>query len=318
LRADRDRARSDGKLTQEPAAEATIGAIDAQDAFFQHDSMVITELTGKEVSPPSANRRTRVQNTLAWYQNNLVRPGKAVTHAETGMKIEFDGAGRKKLSGLPDDRLRLVPAIPEIWEKGRYEGPEPGKKGRANIKAWHHFIGTVEIAGESITVRLAVWERTDGIFHYSLDRQVDRGGGWTESRAGPEGGNATAFPWSAAPAESNVPPLDRDDNSLLRRSDMTPRFAEARARAELRMQGIGRQIFGRGFDVCVVDSIAVPDGGRPAGLYRVARRPGQGQQPLAQGAVSPSERRRRKRQSGRLTGRTPSFSVAATEGLLRN
>jgi len=264
--------------------------------------MVIARTTGKEFGPQSIKRRTLLQNLRAWYDRELVKADAEVTHQQTGLKIKFDGAGRKKMASLPDTMIRAVPAIPEILRKGRYAGPKPETKGRPGIEAWHYFVGRVEVAGNPVAVRLSVRKMANGHFLYSLDRPVDRGGGWTRARVTREG-NTTAQERSAAPVEGNVPPLDGHDNSFLRRA-----ARELPHDATLRRDPKPRPTAG---DRCIPVE-------RTAGLYRVGRRPGQGQQPLAQGAVSPSERRRRKRQSGRLTGRTPSFSVAATEGLLRN
>ncbi len=268
--------------TRRAATKAAIEAIDEQDAFFQRDAdaMVIAHVTGEEFGSPATPRRTRIQNFRSWYDRALVESGKAVTHEQTGLKIKFDGGGRRKISRLPNDMIHVVPAIPEIVRKGRYTGSEPDRKGRPNIKAWHYFVGTVEVAGRPVTVRLSIREMDNGKFMYSLDRQVDRGGGWTESRANPERdaaafrtqtspeGNATALSRSAAPAGGTMPPPVSDDNNQVRHDPLsqgmrvcaTARFAEQQGRAEPRIQGIGRSIFGKGFNVRVADSITLPDG----------------------------------------------------------
>jgi len=99
-----------------------------------------------------------------------VKPGKVVTHEQTGIQIRFDRRGRNKLATLRDDLMRVVPAIPEILRKGRYEGPKPETKGRRHILRWHYFVGTVGVAGAPVTVRLAVRELRNGKFLYSLER----------------------------------------------------------------------------------------------------------------------------------------------------
>ncbi len=119
----------------------------------------------------------RVQNVRAWFDRDLVKSNKEVTHAETGMKIKFDHVGRRKISRLPDDMLMAVRMVPEILEKGRYAGPAPETKGRPHILRWHYFVGTVRVAGKPITLRLAVREMATGRFLYDMNRQVDRGGG---------------------------------------------------------------------------------------------------------------------------------------------
>jgi len=172
-----------GRAPQEP--DATIEAIDEQDTCFQRgaDSMIVAQATGEEFAPLDSDRRTLLRNMTAWYRNALVRSDTEVTHEQTGLKIKFDSGGGKKLTRLPNHLIRAVPTIPEILRKGRYAGSRPDTKGHGNIRAWHYFVGTVEVAGHPITVRLYFRERTDGTFLYAMDRQANRGGGWTESRA---------------------------------------------------------------------------------------------------------------------------------------
>jgi hypothetical protein len=92
-----------------------------------------------------------------------------------------------------EDMIRLVPALPELLRVA-----EPARvstldvSGDRNIIAWHYLKAIADVDGRPVPVTMAVREKKDGSFHYSMvaKREEAAGGGGFSSPEGagkPEG-----------------------------------------------------------------------------------------------------------------------------------
>lgn len=114
------------------------------------------------------------QNAEAWYRANLI--GQTVTNRETGMKVQFNVTGAKKIGVRKGETLyRIVPAIRDIIEKGSLIETRQDRVARNNVRAVHKIGGRVMLDGKPRDVVLTVRELTDGTFHYDLSRDVSDG-----------------------------------------------------------------------------------------------------------------------------------------------
>lgn len=94
--------------------------------------------------------------------------GSEVTNINNNQKIEFDKQSGKKPSSGPrkDEEIQGLAGIKEMLEKAKPIGAEPDSEGRADIKAWHKYEATAEIAGNPYTFILKVREMKNGHFFY--------------------------------------------------------------------------------------------------------------------------------------------------------
>lgn len=92
------------------------------------------------------------------------------------MKINFVGAGAKKVSGRKGDVLyRAVPALREIRRKGVVTDVSPDTKERQHVKAWPSISAAVVIDGKPRDLVAQVMEKAGGNFHYDLSRHMSDG-----------------------------------------------------------------------------------------------------------------------------------------------
>ena len=127
---------------------------------------IAARLTGRELGEPTGAESFR---TLArqYARDNLV--GRTVTNQDTGFSIAINWQGMKKAtSGGHDGLLKLVPAIPDMLEQGRYLGSAKDVKGRRSIKAYHMFESGAELAGTPHRTILFVRETQDGKVFYDI------------------------------------------------------------------------------------------------------------------------------------------------------
>ncbi|MBN2760868.1 MAG: PLxRFG domain-containing protein [Rhodobacteraceae bacterium] len=130
----------------------------------------VASLRGDELGDWSDIRQLG-RKVEAWYRDNLI--GTSVTNAETGMDIQFNRRGAKKVSGRKgDELLRIVPALREILANGSLVASEGDKKGRDEVVSVHKFQANVDLAGKPVTVIATVREMSDGTFHYDLSKEA--------------------------------------------------------------------------------------------------------------------------------------------------
>jgi SPP1 gp7 family putative phage head morphogenesis protein len=113
-----------------------------------------------------------------YYENELM---KNPAYREGFGKVNFHkGSGWKKFlstSLSSPERLKLLPAVKQVIEKGEYIGKfSPGNKGiprKKNIAAYHHFAANVEILGGKKFVGVTVIEDVFGNRFYNLTEDPD-------------------------------------------------------------------------------------------------------------------------------------------------
>lgn len=137
--------------------------------------------------------------------------GSEVTNINNNQKIEFDKQSGKKPSSGPrkDEEIQGLAGIKEMLEKAKPIGAEPDAEGRADIKAWHKYEATAEIAGNPYTFILKVREMKNGHFFYDSYTKKE-GLDATSSTASP--GEKLGDLKAPSPT-GNVPQGTRDRNS---------------------------------------------------------------------------------------------------------
>ena len=134
---------------------------------------VVAELRGDELGK-AQDMRSLGRAAEQWYRENLV--GTTATHRATGMVVQFNNAGARKIGGRKGETLfKLVPAIREIIEGGRLVETLADRQARDNVRAIHKIAGRVVLGGQSRDVVVTVREMRDGTFHYDLSRDMSDG-----------------------------------------------------------------------------------------------------------------------------------------------
>jgi hypothetical protein len=88
----------------------------------------------------------------------------AVTNRETGDRIWISKTGlRKSISGHSGlQKMRVVPSLPDLIERGAFIGSAPDRKGRAEVLGYDFYAARAVIDGVPYRVRLAIREVRDG------------------------------------------------------------------------------------------------------------------------------------------------------------
>jgi Large polyvalent protein-associated domain 3 len=128
---------------------------------------IAARLTGRELGESIEPGHLRAL-AREYARNNLA--GRVVTNRESGLSVTINWQGlRKATSGdRQETLLKLVPAIPDMLEQGRYLGIEKDRRGRPDIKAYHLFDSGAELAGTPHRTILFVRETDDGRFFYDF------------------------------------------------------------------------------------------------------------------------------------------------------
>jgi hypothetical protein len=124
-------------------------------------------LSGDELGRPAGGQNYR-ELARQYGKDNLV--GQVVINEITRFPIEISWSGIKKATSGPrnDELMKLIPALPEMLERGRYVGAFPDNKGRIDIKAYHVFESGADLAGNPSRTLIFVRERIDGKFFYDF------------------------------------------------------------------------------------------------------------------------------------------------------
>jgi N12 class adenine-specific DNA methylase len=105
-----------------------------------------------------------------WYRGLL---GTTVTSSD-GRTVAFGNAGLDKTLRAGEDLMLRARAIPAIIERGKLIGSEPSTQ--PGIVAVHRYAANVrDESGAETPLVVLVREATDGTFHYSLNRYVEKG-----------------------------------------------------------------------------------------------------------------------------------------------
>jgi hypothetical protein len=154
--------------TGQQAADAA--PADGQGALLQGP---VATLTGEEIAPLTTDLVSLRTAAIDYYRRELQRGQPA--HTVIG-DVTFAKRGRQKLehTRANPDKLRLVPAIRALLEKGRYDGRTPVDKPRKDgIVAFHWFEADVELQGQMRRVGVNVYEDAQGNKFYNLTPDPD-------------------------------------------------------------------------------------------------------------------------------------------------
>ena len=102
-----------------------------------------------------------------YYNKNLL--GTKVKNPDFG-EVTFTARGRNKFKATSADaeKIKLLPAVPEMIKKGSIISSEPSK--RQGFKAMHWVSSKVEVKGETRDVVISVLEDGNGKFFYNVNR----------------------------------------------------------------------------------------------------------------------------------------------------
>ena len=140
---------------------------------YQANPVPVESLSGDELGD-ATDIRDLGRKAEAWYRKNML--GSTVINEKSGMVIEFNNTGAKKIGGRKGDiLLRIVPALESILQKGDLTQSEPDSKGNTDIAAWHTITATVSLAGKPHYVVAKIKETRDGKFHYDLSKDMSDG-----------------------------------------------------------------------------------------------------------------------------------------------
>ena len=187
------------------------------------------ELTGEELGVDVTDRDALRKAARARYDELIA--GEGVENAELG-RVKFSGKGRKKTLTGPPLTLRAVAGLNRIVSAGRRAGaPEPDRKGRKTVKAFHSMAADITIAGVPYRALFHVREDTSGKFHYDL--YVDEAGASpVVPGVDPK---VRVSDLEQAPKDNVAPGGDNINLRLIPLADAPPRFDPHRARPDRRL-----------------------------------------------------------------------------------
>lgn len=126
------------------------------------------KLSGKELGDYADIAELR-QKAVDYYKQNL--QGKTAKHPELG-KVLFSGKGLRKFisSSANEEKIRMLPAVPDIIKEGKYQGEEkPSHQREDGIIKFHRISKTVNMAGKKYQASVLVGEDKAGNKFYNLN-----------------------------------------------------------------------------------------------------------------------------------------------------
>jgi hypothetical protein len=154
----------------------------------------VARLTGEEIAPLSTSREDLRPLAESWYDSVLRKgpPAKTVIG-----DVTFTRTGRRKIRAFSADpnKLRLLPAVRDILERGDYLGREAPNHPRTDgIVAFHRFAADVDVAGAMQRAHVLVSEDEYGNKFYDMNAERD-----------------TAIDQTQKPGTANIPPEEPSD-----------------------------------------------------------------------------------------------------------
>ena len=142
----------------------------------------VARLSGEEIAA-DLNPDNVTEKVRDWFKANL--QGK-IFHREGFGDIKVTGKSWQKIRfNLKRDLLKakLIPAIPDILQRGQYVGAEEVYKQRNDdIIAFHYFSDMVEVGGETLRTAVSVAEDADGNLLYNINPYPEQ---WTNKKLPP-------------------------------------------------------------------------------------------------------------------------------------
>ncbi len=161
--------------------DALAGALDARLASvptstrsrateFEQGGDVVATLTGEEFAAGETDLTALRRAAIAYYTRELQHGIRSVERPGFGVVV-FSTTGKKKFKSTSAnaDKLRLVPAIPNIIAHGDYEGRAEVARRPDGIVAFHYFGGDVRLGERVVRVGVTVAEDDQGNKFYNLN-----------------------------------------------------------------------------------------------------------------------------------------------------
>lgn len=126
------------------------------------------EITGNELGDYKDIKELR-QKAVDYYKANL--QGKTVKHPELG-EVLFSGKGLRKFvsSSADENKLKMLTAVPDIINQGKYQGEEkPAHQREDGIIKFHRISKTVSMDNKKYNVSVLVGEDEAGNKFYNLN-----------------------------------------------------------------------------------------------------------------------------------------------------
>ncbi|MDR2093032.1 MAG: hypothetical protein LBP58_06935 [Azoarcus sp.] len=128
----------------------------------------VATLTGNELGEFGNDTKALRKAAIQWYRDNLQ---KNPAHRKDLGEIQFSTIGRNEFEhySANPNKLKLLPALREIVEKGTYKGREaPDHPRKDGIVAFHTIEANVSLSGKTFAPQVLVGERKDGKLFYDL------------------------------------------------------------------------------------------------------------------------------------------------------
>ena len=161
----------DPEQIKSPENRGTFDTANPNVLFQEPEAAPVATLTGTELA--DTDDLPTLRNAAdAYYRRELQSGQRAVSRDGLGA-VRFSNKGLGHLlhySGNPN-KLRVIPAIPDVIERGHYHGREALRHARTNgIVAFHRFSGTVQLrqVEHPLSVEVLVGEDDRGNLFYDL------------------------------------------------------------------------------------------------------------------------------------------------------
>ena len=144
---------------------------ESDNIYYQDaQSPPVSSLSGTEIAVDLSSDNA-VAKVRDWFKDHL--QGKIV-HRDGVGDIRITGKSWKKIKrGLTTDltKAQLIPAIPDILQKGEYKGRFPLEKARDDgFVAFHFFEANVEVGGQIVPAGVTVGEDAYGNLVYNINQ----------------------------------------------------------------------------------------------------------------------------------------------------
>lgn len=214
--------------------------VSQEEARFARQAPKAVQVSGTELGEYGSIKELRAK-ARAYARAHFT--GKKVTNRNTGFDIiiPWSGGIKHALSRNPsEDKLLVVPVLPDLLERSTLVGKEPDKQGRSEILAVYKFEVPVMIGKRLLNAHLVVREMQDGRRFY--DHHMSE----LKESAGTSGNSPHSVDQgeSPRPATDSTHSIDDKDKPLFHRAyqrhDLTSTLAAAGMTAESREAWRGR------------------------------------------------------------------------------
>lgn len=126
----------------------------------------VARVKADTLAPVDADIKDLRKAAIDYYREKLQQT--SVEHPQLGT-IEFTGRGRRKMrfASANPDKLRLVPALPDILREGEvFSSEQSANSAKQDVVAYHRLIAPVEIDGRRMFAAVVVEQRSDGKLYY--------------------------------------------------------------------------------------------------------------------------------------------------------